>query len=74
MFRLDFAEFGLSTFPVVFSREPEAGTMAVHFGVMPLSAHKRPESTNPRLWATGAVAVATTAIAVRRRRAVRTGS
>jgi hypothetical protein len=43
--------------------------MAVHFGVMPLSAHKRPETTNPRLWASVAVAVAATAVAVRQRRA-----
>ena len=69
VFGLDFAEYGLGTFPVVFSRDPEAGTMAVHFGAMPLSARKQPESTNPRLWASGAVAVAATAIAVRRRRA-----
>ena len=68
VFQLDFADLGLGTFPVVFSREPEAGTMAVHFGVMPLSAHKRPETTNPRLWASVAVAVAATAVAVRRHR------
>jgi Beta-lactamase len=41
-FRIDFSEFGFGTFPVVFSREPETGTMAIHFELMPLSAHKRP--------------------------------
>jgi CubicO group peptidase (beta-lactamase class C family) len=71
VFQIDLAEHGLGLFPVVFSRDPQAGTMAVHFGVMPLSAHKRPEAANPRRWAAGAVAVGATAIAVRRHRARR---
>jgi hypothetical protein len=40
-FRIDLSEFGFGTFPVVFSREPERGTMAVHLGLMPLSAFRR---------------------------------
>ena len=31
-FRIDFSEFGLGTSPVVFSREPETGTMAARWG------------------------------------------
>jgi CubicO group peptidase (beta-lactamase class C family) len=70
-FRIDFSEFGLGTVPVVFSREPERGTMAVHFGLMPLSAYRRQQSSNPRLWVEGAVAVAATAILGRSLRAAR---
>lgn len=40
-FRIDLSEFGFGTFPAVFSPEPERGTMAVHFELMPLSAHRR---------------------------------
>ncbi|HLM21073.1 MAG TPA: hypothetical protein VK390_06055 [Propionibacteriaceae bacterium] len=41
VFRLDFSDFGLGTVTIVFDREPEVGTMAVHFGLMPLSAYRR---------------------------------
>ena len=51
-FQIDFSDFGLDTFPVVFSRD--RGTTAVHFDAMPVSAWKRPEATNPRRWAEGA--------------------
>ncbi|TMR89365.1 serine hydrolase domain-containing protein [Nonomuraea basaltis] len=70
-FRIDLAEFGPVTLRVVFSREPGAGTTAVHLDVMPLSLQKQPAATNPRRWLTGALAVATTAIAIRRHRAIR---
>jgi CubicO group peptidase (beta-lactamase class C family) len=40
-FRIDFSDFGIGTMAIVFSREPEGGTMAVHFGLMPLSAFRR---------------------------------
>ena len=65
------SEFGLGPFTVVFSRVSETETMAVHFDVMPLSAHRRPQSTNPRLWVKGALAISTMAIlgrSFRRRR------
>ncbi|MFZ2175994.1 MAG: serine hydrolase domain-containing protein [Rhodococcus sp. (in: high G+C Gram-positive bacteria)] len=65
-FRIELPD-GLGSFRVVFSRDPENGTRAVHFDIMPLSAEKRPASTNPRLWAEGAVAVAAAAILGRRR-------
>jgi hypothetical protein len=65
-FRIDFSKFGLGAFSVVFSREPETGTTAVHFDVMPLTAQKRPATTNPRLWVECAVAVGTAAILGRR--------
>jgi hypothetical protein len=67
-FQIDFSESGLGTFPVVFSREPEKGTTAVHFDVMPLSAQKRSATTNPRLWVEGAFAVGITAVLGRRLR------
>jgi hypothetical protein len=62
-FRIDLSEFRLSTARVVFSREPGTGTMAAHLDVMPLSVQKQPATTNPRLWLTGTLTVATTAIA-----------
>jgi CubicO group peptidase (beta-lactamase class C family) len=71
-FRIDLTRFGIGTARVVFSREP--GVTAVHFDLMPLSARKQPAMTNPRPWVTGALgalAIATSAIAVRRRHATR---
>jgi CubicO group peptidase (beta-lactamase class C family) len=41
VFRIDFSDFGLGTVAIVFSREPEVGTMAIHIGLMPLSAYRR---------------------------------
>jgi CubicO group peptidase (beta-lactamase class C family) len=66
-FRFELPGFGV-TMPMIFSREPGAGTTAVHFVVMPLSAHKRPGRTNPRRWVTGALAAGAVAAAVRRGR------
>jgi hypothetical protein len=68
VFRID---LGPTTSRVVFSHQPETGTTAAHLDLMPLSLHKQPATTNPRRWATGALgalAVATTATANRRRR------
>ncbi len=44
-FRLDFSQFGFGTEPVIFSRALETGTTAVHVGLMPLSAYRRPQSS-----------------------------
>jgi hypothetical protein len=71
VFRVDLAQFGMGTLRVVFSHEATTGTTAVHLDVFPMSAHKQPASTNPRRWVTGALAVAATAIAARRRHATR---
>ena len=73
VFRIDLSAFGLGTPRVVFSREPGVGTTAVHLESAPLlsSFDKQPARRNPRPWATGALgalAVASTATAVRRRR------
>ena len=72
-FDIDLSDFGAGTFHVVFSRDHDTGAMAVHFEVMPLSAYRRAERENPRLWAEGAVAVAATVLLRRRLRAVRRG-
>jgi hypothetical protein len=53
---------------IVFSRHPGTGSTAVHFGLMPLSACRQPTATNPRRWASGAVAAGSAAFVVRRRR------
>jgi CubicO group peptidase (beta-lactamase class C family) len=70
-FRIDVSQFGLGTLRIVFTHEPGGGVMAVHLAEgKPLSAEKQPATTNPRRWAAGllgALAVATTATAVRRR-------
>ncbi len=57
MFRIDLSEFGIGTGRVVFSREPGAGTRAVHLDLVPMSLQKRPATSNPRLWLNGALAV-----------------
>ena len=63
------SEFGLGTLCVVFSREPDGGTTAVHLDVMPMSALKRAMATSPRPWVEGTLAVAAMVAAVRSRRA-----
>ena len=69
VFRLDMSEAGSGTTRVAFSREPGGG-MALHTEMMPLVMRKQPAATNPRRWATGALAAlgATTAVVVVRRR------
>jgi CubicO group peptidase (beta-lactamase class C family) len=73
VFRIDLSDFGLGTARVVFSREPGVSATAVYLEFAPalLSFDKQPATKNPRPWATsalGAVAAATAAAAVRRRR------
>ncbi|HEX9095594.1 MAG TPA: serine hydrolase domain-containing protein [Candidatus Dormibacteraeota bacterium] len=71
VFRIDASTFDIGTARVIFSREPERGTMRVHLDVMPLSLEKQPANTNPRLrimGGLGALGLAMTALAVRRRR------
>ena len=61
VFRADLSQFGWGTLRVVFSREPGTGTTAAYLEVSPMTVRKQPATTNPRLWATGALAAATTA-------------
>jgi CubicO group peptidase (beta-lactamase class C family) len=71
VFRIELPWFGIGTGRVVFSREPGVGTTALHLDFAPLSFQKQPAARSPRSWATGALgalAVAATATAVRRRR------
>ncbi|HEU4422274.1 MAG TPA: serine hydrolase domain-containing protein [Pilimelia sp.] len=77
VFRIDLSEFGIGTSRVVFSREPGAGTTALHPDFVPLSFDKQPATKNPRsmaICALGALAVATAATAARRRRILVTES
>lgn len=70
VFRIAFPWFGVGTCRVVFSHRPGAGTTAVHLDAGPLSFQKQPAATNPRrrvASALGALGVAATAAAVRRR-------
>ena len=68
VFRMDLSDFGLGPFTVVFSRESDTQTKAVHFDVMPVSAYKKTAATNPRLWVEGALVFSTMAILSRRLR------
>jgi hypothetical protein len=67
VFRIDF--LGPGDFPVrlVFSRRPGVGTTAVHLDFMPLTADRSPAATNPRRWATAALAAGATAVTLGRR-------
>ena len=70
VFRVDFSEYGMGALRVVFGRAPAQSTGAVHLDWMPVSLHKRPDTTNPRLMvarALGTMAIAGTAVAVRLR-------
>jgi CubicO group peptidase (beta-lactamase class C family) len=58
-FRMDFSTFGMGGWPLVF--RPTDGATALHFDLMPVSLQRRPARTNPRRWATGALAVAAAA-------------
>jgi CubicO group peptidase (beta-lactamase class C family) len=69
VFRLDLSRFGIGIAKVVFSRQPGPG-MAIHLDLVPLSLYEQAASRNPRLWAAGALGLATAATVVRRRRAV----
>ncbi len=55
-FELPWFGDGTSTSRVVFTRKPGVGVAALGFEFAPLSMPKQPAATNPRLWATGAVA------------------
>jgi CubicO group peptidase (beta-lactamase class C family) len=70
VFRMDLGAFGLGSARVVFSRGPDGRVTSGHLDVMPMTLHKQPARTNPRLWATGALYAAgtiATLVAARRR-------
>jgi CubicO group peptidase (beta-lactamase class C family) len=69
-FRIDLSRYGMGTDRVVFRPSREGLRTSMHLEMPPLTLEKRPGSANPRLWvggALGALAVAITARAVRRR-------
>jgi hypothetical protein len=73
LFRIDLSAFGMGTSRVVFSRGPDMGAAALHVDLpgMPLSFHKRPATSDPRMRAKGtlgALGIAAAAAAVRRHR------
>jgi CubicO group peptidase (beta-lactamase class C family) len=68
VFRVDLAKLGIGAVRLVFSGEAGAAAMAFHLEHEPLmSFDKRSALTNPRPWATGAIAVGTAATIARRR-------
>ncbi len=74
VFRIDLSEFGIGSGRIIFTRDPGGLATRVHFDLLPMSLEKQPAINNPRPWVTaaiGALAVATAAIAVRRRRTKR---
>ncbi len=71
LFRIDLSALGLATSRVVFSRVPDMGTAALHVEMpgMPMSFRKQPATTDPRIWARGALGalgIAAAAAAVQR--------
>jgi CubicO group peptidase (beta-lactamase class C family) len=76
LFRIDMTGLGPFSMRVAFGREPGRGVTSANLDLMPLSLARQPARTNPRRWATGALATLgalTVAAAVRRRRAARQG-
>ena len=67
VFRIDLLGDGLLTMKIVFSQGVGGATTGVHVDVMPVSAWKQPAATNPRRWATGALALAVAGGVLRRR-------
>ena len=47
LFRLDFTDEGLGTWPVAFSRDDGARGMSMHVGVLPMSLYRRPGLPEP---------------------------
>jgi len=77
VFRVDLSDVGIGTSRVVFSREPGAEATSLHLDFPPLSFDRQRAISNPRPWGTAAlaaVAVATTARAVGRRRRLNKGA
>lgn len=70
VFRVQIPEAAFG-FRLVFTSEPHAGATAVHLDLMPLSALKRPESSNPRRWAQAAAGLGGIALLGRRVRRAR---
>jgi hypothetical protein len=69
VFRIYLSEFGIGRAVSSSAKNLVKGTTALHIDFFPPSLQKRPATTNPRRWVTGvlgALAVATTATAVRR--------
>ncbi|MBI3748612.1 MAG: beta-lactamase family protein [Chloroflexi bacterium] len=70
IFRIDMSRLGPFSMRVAFGREPGLRVTSANLDLMPISLRKQPARTNPRRWATGALAglgVAAAAAAMRRR-------
>jgi CubicO group peptidase (beta-lactamase class C family) len=72
-FRIEFSGFGMATIPlqVVFSREPDTGTVSVHVDLQSVSAEKQPARTSPGRWISGALTLTGAAVAGSRLRRTR---
>ncbi|HET7280311.1 MAG TPA: serine hydrolase domain-containing protein [Dermatophilaceae bacterium] len=72
VFRIDLSGLGMGTSRVVFSRVPAMKKAALHVDLpgMPMTFHKQPATTDPRMWAKGglgALGMGAAAAGVRRR-------
>jgi CubicO group peptidase (beta-lactamase class C family) len=69
-FRIEFSGLGMATIPmqVVFSRDPDTGTVSVHLDLQSVSAEKQPVRTHPGRWITGALTRTAAAVAGSRHR------
>jgi CubicO group peptidase (beta-lactamase class C family) len=76
VFRIDLPAEGMEPIRVVFAQDGAGATDRLCVDIMPLTFHKQPATTNPRMWAVGVVGTlgaAATARAVLGRRAPRAG-
>lgn len=62
VFRVDLSDLGMGTLPVVFSGTEDGATRLLMNG---MSLRKRPDSRDPRTWATGALVAGAAALSVR---------
>jgi hypothetical protein len=65
VFWIDLPQFGIGPAKVVFCSDAAAGTASLHLDLVPPSLERQPATTNPRYWATGALAALGVAIAVK---------
>jgi CubicO group peptidase (beta-lactamase class C family) len=72
-FRIELSGLGMATIPlqVVFSRDPDTGTVSIHVDLQSVSADKQPAPTNPGRWITGALTLTAAAAAGSRLRRTR---
>ncbi len=68
VYRIDLSDSGLDHMRIAFSLDSSGMTTRMHLDLMPLTLEKKPRYTNPRRWATTALAVGAATMVARHRR------